>query len=150
MGLPVDNQTVVYYQYKVLIDGQYVGTLQRFNPSTERDLERIREIGNPDEDTTEIAKGRSATQIVVERLELNKKALMQLLGSDDFVDIAEITESVDIVELITYPGGQKRQIEYLKCVPKSQTKTISVDTITVTESITFWVTKVKRGRLRAA
>jgi len=146
MGTPLDNHATVYYQYMIMIDGKAVGTIQRFNPSTERDLERIREIMNNSDDTVEIAVGRSDTQITTERVELNKQAMMNILApGDDFVDISQLNVPVNIVEVLRYPDGTKRTIVYQDCEAKSYSKTTSVDTITVTESVTFWVRKVGKG-----
>jgi hypothetical protein len=147
MGLPRGNTTTVFYQYVVMIGGTPVGTIQRFNPSTERNLERVREImgSNPDRDVVEIAFGRSDTQLTVERLELNKSAMMDILApGEDFVDISQIVEPITIVEKKITPDGE-RVIEYQDCVAKSWSKTISVDTITVTESVTLWCTRVSKG-----
>jgi len=141
-----NNETVVHYQYLVKINGKPVGTLQRFNPSTERDLERVREINSSiDRDAVEIIPGRSAHQITVDRLELNTNALAQVLGDESIVSIADIQVPIDIVEIMTKPDGTTRKIHYSKCWPKSYSKTITVDTVSVTESVTFWVTNIYSG-----
>lgn len=143
MGLPLNNASTVFYQYKILIDGAVVGTLQRFNPSTERNLERIREIMNTGDDTREIAVGRSDIQITAERIELNNSAMLDVLAPDQpFFDISDLNSPVNIVEICRYPDGSKRNITYEDCEVKSYSKSISVDTITIVESVTFWVRKV--------
>lgn len=143
MGVaPTGGTSTVHYQYEIRINGDNVGTIQRFNPSSERDLVRIREIMNSEIDTVEIAMGRTATQVTVERFETNKKALLMAIG-DDIHDIGDITAPIDIVEIMKDPlTGKKRKLMYQGCVPKSWSKSISVDTITVTESVTFWVTAI--------
>lgn len=146
MGLPINNHTVVYYQYAIMIGGRKVGSIQRFNPSTERDLARIREVSNTGKDTAEIAFGRSATQVTVERMELNKDAILDVIAPGaDFVDIGQINQPINIVEVVHYPDGSRKTITYQDCAPKSWSKTVSVDSVTITESVTFWVTEVVFG-----
>lgn len=149
MGLPVNNVTTVHYQYIVKMGDKSVGTIQRFNPTSERTLQRIREImGDVHGDTVEIAKGRTDSQITVERFEVNKESLMDILApGEELVDIGQITKPITIVEIMTgtnIPGG-RRVIEYQDCEPKSWSKTISVDTVVVSESVTFWVTRIVKG-----
>lgn len=147
-AVPTNGQSTVHYQYSISINGKKVGTIQRFNPSSERDLVRIRQIMDDEQDTVEIAMGRTATQVTVERFETNAAALMDAIGMETFDDISDITYPIDITETMNVPGilGKKRVLQYMGCVPKSWSKSISVDTITVTESITFWITRVKKIR----
>jgi len=145
-AVPTEGQSTVHYQYTIMMNGQKVGTIQRFNPSSERDLVRIHQIMNDEQDTVEIAMGRTATQITVERFETNQSALLDAIGMESYDDISDITVPIEIVEKMIKPGNEKpRILHYVKCVPKSWSKSISVDQITVTESVTFWVTSVKKG-----
>jgi hypothetical protein len=141
MGRAPSTQTAVYYSYDILVNGIKVGILQRFSPTTDRALDRIREIANSDVDTIEIVPGRSERTVDVERFETYSKNLTMALGFEP-MDIGEISSPITIVETMHKPNGGKRQTIYEGCIPKRWTKQIQQSQITITETITLEVTNI--------
>jgi hypothetical protein len=138
-----NTKSVVSYAYTVKANGTKVGTLQGFNPSANRNLERVREIMNEEVDTVEIVPGRTDFTISVDRFETYDAAVMQALGYAEFDTLDKIVDSIDIVEEIQGPNGLKRTIGYLQCWVNSVNKTVREGTITVSESVTLWPTKIQ-------
>ncbi len=144
---PPGSRSAVFYSYDVLMGGKKVGTLQRFNPSSERDLQRVRQIAASATDTVEIVPGRTDRQITIDRFETYPNALIQAMGYV-FQDIGEITVPINIVEKLFKPGVAKteqRTITYANCWPKSWSKTVQEGTVLITESMTVWVTAIIVG-----
>jgi len=138
------TKTAVSYSYVVKSDkGGVLGTLQGFNPSVNRALERVREINWSNlEDTVEIVPGRSEITISIDRLETYDKAMMEALGYDSLEELPQITSPITITETITDSLGRTRTISYVDCWIQSWGKTIREGTITVTETVTLWPTKI--------
>jgi hypothetical protein len=137
-----NTKTVVSYSYTVLdAQSKAIGTLQGFNPSASRALERVREIMNEVADTKEIVPGRTDFTISLDRLEMYNSGMVKAIGfgSDD---IANLTDPITIMEVIRGPQGQTRTIAYQDCWINTWSKTIQEGTITVRESVSLWVTKI--------
>jgi len=142
MGLPpAETSSVVYYAYDVKIDGKNVGTLQNFSPTSNRALERIREIAHSAVDTIEITPGRTDSSITIEKLELYNKSLIEALGYDPS-GVADLESSFDIIEVMHRPDGTKRTIIYDRCWVETYGKTVNLTTISVTENVTVQVTNI--------
>jgi PAS domain-containing protein len=127
-----------------------IGTLQGFDPSANRQLERIREIMNEDSDIFEIVPGRTEFTISIDRIETYNQAMLDALGYTSFEDISQITDPIQIVETITGPvskGSPKRTIVYQNCWIQGWSKTIREGTITVTERVTLWPERILRQQL---
>lgn len=137
-----NTRTAVSYAYTIKANGVPIGTLQGFNPSANRTLERVREILNEEVDTVEIVPGRTEFTITVDRLETYEKAMMDALGFASFEDISKVTDPILIVEEIRGPQGQTRRIEYQRCWVQTWSKTIREGTITVTENVTLWPERI--------
>jgi len=138
-----NTKTVVSYAYTIKINGKAVGTLQGFNPSEDRALERVREIMNEVDDTKEIVPGRTDYTIAVDRLETYDANLYQAFGLPKTAVLSQLTDGFDIVEEIQGPtSAQKRVISYNNCWIKNKAKTIREGTITVAESATVWCTSM--------
>jgi hypothetical protein len=137
------SKTTVSYAYNVKVNGKVIGTLQGFSPSESRALERIREIQNEVADTVEIVPGRTDFTISIDRLETYDSAMLQALGLPKTATLATLTDSFDIVEEIQGPtSAQKRVISYNGCWINTKSKTIREGTITVSESVSIWVTSI--------
>ena len=137
-----NTKTVVSYSYTVLdAQSRAIGTLQGFNPSASRALERVREIMNPAADTKEIVPGRTDFTISIDRLEMYNSGMVKSIGfgSDD---IANLTDPITIQEVIRGPQGQTRTIAYQDCWINTWSKTIQEGTITVKESVSLWPTRI--------
>ena len=87
-----NTTTVASYAYTVKANGSVIGTIQGFNPSANRNLERVREILNTAEDIVEIIPGRSEFTITLDRLETYNKGMMDALGFIDFTLISDSDE----------------------------------------------------------
>jgi|YelNatPaOPRAMG01_1025707.scaffolds.fasta_scaffold04034_4 hypothetical protein len=138
-----ETKTVVSYAYTVKVNGKAVGTLQTFTPSGTRMLDRVREIMNEENDIVEIVPGRTEFTATIDRLETYDEALIQALGYDNFTTLDQITTPIQIIEEISGPNGKRRTIHYEDCWIQSVNKTIREGTITVSESVTLWVTRVQ-------
>ena len=141
MGLAPSTQTAVYYSYDVLVNWQKVGILQKFSASSNRTLERIREIANSSTDTVEIIPGRTERTIDIDRFETYSKNLIMALGYEP-ADIGDLNAPITIVEVMHKPDGGKRQIIYQDCWPQSWSKSITVGTTTITENVKLEVTNI--------
>ena len=130
-----NTQSVVSYSYQIKASGIVVGTLQGFNPTANRALERVREIANEISDTFEIVPGRSEFSITIDRIETYNKNVIAALGFNIFGEsIAQIRDPITIVEQITGPNGESRQIVYDRCWLKTWSKNVQVGDITVKEN----------------
>ncbi len=150
MTLIPNTNTVVSYAYTIMVGNRKIGTLQGFDPSANRMLDRIREIMNEDDDIVEIAPGRSEFTIAIDRLETYDQAMMDALGYTSFEDISQVTDPIQIVETITGPvskGSPSRTIVYQNCWIQNWSKTIREGTVTVTERVTLWPERIRRQKL---
>lgn len=137
------TKTVVSYAYKVQVRGNDIGTLQGFNPSFNRELVRVRELGDTTNDIKEIVPGRADFTITIDRLETYDQNFAQALS----LGITQIipsnqSESITIVEIIESPSGQRRIVTYVDCWIQSYSKTIREGTLTVAEQVTVWPTRI--------
>ena len=94
------TKSVVSYAYTIKANGIKIGNLQGFNPSSNRNLERVREIMNELDDTKEILPGRTDFQITLDRLETYDQAMMEALDYEAFDFLHEIISPIDIIEEI--------------------------------------------------
>jgi len=150
MTLIPNTNSVVSYAYTIMIGNRKVGTLQGFDPSANRPLQRVREIMDEAPDIFEIVPGRTDLTISIDRLETYDQAMMDALGYASFEDISEVTDPIDIVETITPPATKNvkpRTLLYQRCWITSWSKTIREGTITVTERVTLWPEKIIRQQL---
>ncbi len=138
-----NTQSTVSYAYTIKANGVEIGTLQGFNPTANRALERVREILNTLEDTFEIVPGRSEFSISIDRIETYNKNVIASLGFNIFGEsIAQIRDPITIVEQLTGPNGESRQIVYDRCWIKSWSKTVTAGEITVKENVTMDVERI--------
>lgn len=133
--IPSTN-SVVSYAYTIKANGVTIGTLQSLSSNGNRALERVREVMNTLEDTFEIVPGRSEFSITIDRIETYNKNVIAALGANVFGEsIAQIRDPITIVEQITGPNGESRQIIYDRCWIKSWSKNVAVGEITVKENV---------------
>jgi hypothetical protein len=138
-----NTQSVVSYAYTIKANGVEIGTLQGFNPSGSRAVERVREILNTLEDTFEIVPGRSEFKITIDRIETYNKSVTQALGFNIFGEsMAQIRDPITIVEQLTGPNGESRIITYDRCWITSWTKTIQEGQITTKENVALEVERI--------
>jgi allophanate hydrolase subunit 1 len=127
----------------VKVNGTAVGTLQGFTPTSNRLLDRVREIMNEEDDIVEIVPGRSEFTITIDRLETYDTPLLKALGQDPTDTIDLLQTPFEIVEQLVGPLGQTRVISYEKCWIQNLSKTIREGTITVSETVTIWPERIK-------
>ena len=143
MTLIPNVSTVVSYSYSVKCNGQIIGVLQGFNPSSDRRLERVREIMNEARDTVEIVPGRTDFTISITRLETYAADMLQALGFPKTATLDMLQTPIDIIEEIQGPtAAQRRVISYNKCWIQSINKTIQEGNITVSQSVVIWPTSI--------
>jgi len=143
--IPFRN-TVVSYAYTIKNDaGEPIGTLQGFNPSANRTLERVRELRRTGDnrDTFEIVPGRTEFTITVDRIETYADDLLSALGISDLEHITNATRSLQITEEVIGPNGETRVIHYQNCWVQSWSKSIREGTVTVTENATLWPESIR-------
>jgi len=137
-----NTNSVVSYAYTVKINGVAVGTLQGFNPTSNRTLERVRQIMNEEDDIFEIVPGRSEFSISIDRLETYDSAMMKVLGYGNLLTIDQIQTPFEIVEQLVGPLGQTRAISYQKCWIQNISKTVREGTTTVSETVSIWPERI--------
>jgi len=133
----------VSYAYTVKVNGTAVGTLQGFTPTSNRLLDRVREIQNEEIDIVEIVPGRSEFTITIDRLETYDTAMMKALGYGTLLTIDQIQTPFEIVEQLTGPLGQTRVLSYQRCWVQNISKTVREGTITVSETVTIWPERIE-------
>lgn len=149
-----NTNTIPSYAYKIQIDGQEgIATLQGFNVTFNRDLQRVRELGNILDDIVEIVPGRGDFTITLERLETYSSNFAQALGFSgvggaavngvDSVVPSNQIQSFNITETISdFTNTDKRTISYNNCWIQSYSKSVREGTLLVVENITVWPTSV--------
>lgn len=154
MRKPKTN-AVPSYAYKVMINGQTgIATLQGFNVTFNRELQRVRELGNIIDDIVEIVPGRGDFTISLERLETYSANFAQALGFTPTTNLSTVNgiDSIvpsnqilpfDIIESISdFTSINKRTITYSNCWIQSYSKSVREGTLLVVENLTVWPTAV--------
>lgn len=138
--------STVSYGYTINSDGKPIGTLQGFNPSMNRTLERVRQLKASDtEDTFELLPGRTELSITVDKLELYASTLVdELLQTPNTSLLVNDTRTFNIEETIkntgiSTPGATggtliTKTVTYHDCRIQSYTKRVQEGTVTVTEN----------------
>jgi len=137
-----NRKTVVSYAYTVKNNnGKAIGTLQGFNATMSRRLERIFEINRnaSDKDTFEIVPGRSEYRITIDRLETYENSLLEALGISNSDEVSKATNPINITEILQGPNGEIKKTEYHNCWIDSLGKNIREGQITVTENVSLQV-----------
>lgn len=144
MRQPLNTNTVVAYAYSVTVNGQKIGNLQGFTPSYNRELQRVREIGNTTDDIKEIVAGRGEFTITLDRLESHDANFAQsmTLRGDNVVPSNQASGFSIVEKISTGSGGRTRTITYTNCWIQSYSKTVREGTLTVAENVVIWPTKV--------
>jgi hypothetical protein len=132
-----NTKTSVSYAYTISIDSKKVGTLQSFNPTSSKTLDRVRQLMDELDDIVEIVPGRTEHSIQIERLELYE---------DDsnlaFKVLDEQSIPFNIVETVKNGSGKSRDIIYSDCWIQSINKTVREGQINVGLSVTVLPTKI--------
>lgn len=142
-----NTKTVVSYAYTIRAGGKTIGTIQGFNPSYNRTLERVREIQNSIDDTVEIVPGRTEITLTIDRFETYDETTLSKFGAKssgiDANDISEVTDPFTITEIIQDSLGNVRTVDYVDCWIQTYGKTIREGTINVAENVTIFPTRVR-------
>jgi hypothetical protein len=176
---PPPQATRVYYAYRILARGGFgstekggayttIGTFQTFNPTSTRQVIRVRGICNNSGYPLELVPGPADTSINVTYLMLYLLPLNQALGYKigSVVDLNRQRVPFDIMEQCVFPneieagvaagpinpqypgipsGLQESHIEtnfYYECYLASLGRTITQGTVTITETATIHITGV--------
>ena len=144
------TKATVSYGYTISANGVPIGTLQGFNPTQNRPLDRVREIMNEIDDIVEIVPGRTDLTIAIDRLETYDKNFFEAMGYATYEDLSQITTPILIMEEIRNPvTGAGRKIQYQDCWFTSWGKTIREGTITVTETVSVFPTRIRVSKISA-
>ncbi|MFA5396336.1 MAG: hypothetical protein WC346_10050 [Methanogenium sp.] len=144
------TKSTVSYGYTVSANGVPIGNVQGFNPTQNRNLERVREIMNEIDDIVEIVPGRTDISITIDRFETYDKNMMEAMGFSTYEDISQITTPILIMEEIRSPiTGAGRKIQYQDCWFSTWGKTVREGTITVTENVTIFPTRIRVSKISA-
>jgi len=139
-----NTRATVEYAYTIKANGKKVGTLQRFNPTSTRAVQRLRGIQNTGGRVIEIVPGTTDTSITLDKVTLHRESLIAALGYDVSVkDIQDIRDPIDIEEVEHHPDGTRTTRVFGQCVPSQWSKTIAVGTVFVTESVTVQVSHIR-------
>jgi hypothetical protein len=141
------TQTLSTFSYDVLANGNKIGNLQTFAPSSTKTLTRVRQIASAQAgESVEIVPGITDHQITVTTLELYRQKTMEAFGYSNFASIEDLRNSIDIKERIVKPDGTTSVIDYQECWVQTFNKTgIAANGNVVTDNVTFWVTRVRQG-----
>lgn len=150
-----NTKTVVSYTYTVTGAGKAkIATLQGFNPSYNRTLERVRELGNVDVDMLEIVPGRGEFTISLDRLETYSDNFATAIGltgahvggiGDGSSGVIPSNQKIPFTVVETIKSsvtGKARTVTYNDCWIQSYAKTVREGTVLVAENMVIWPTSV--------
>lgn len=144
-----NTQTLSTFSYDVLANGQSIGNLQSFAPSSTRTLVRVRQIASAFAgESIEIVPGITDHQITIAVLELYRQKTIEALGypAGSFASIEDLKDSIDIKERIQKPDGTTTEIDYQECWLNTFNKSgVMSNGSVVTDNVTFWVTRIRIG-----
>jgi len=126
------------------MNGQSVGTLQEFSPSSRKTVERVREISvQQGTRVIEIVPGVVDFSVTVSKIMLYKKRLFEALGFE-VGSLEDLNVPFTIEEECSFPDGRKETIIYNGCQFESVDYTISLRETLVTERATIQVAYVTK------
>ena len=144
------TKATVSYGYTISANGIPIGTVQGFNPSMTRPLERVRELMNEIDDIVEIVPGRTDIQLTMDRFETYAQNLLEAMGFATYEDLSQITTPILIQEEIRDPvTGAGRKIQYQDVWFNTWGKTVTEGKITVTENVTAYPTRIRVSKITA-
>ncbi len=120
---PPPQATRVFYSYRIMVpalgqDGstmKVVGTFQTFNPSSTRQVQRVRGIANNGGYPLELVPGPADTSINVSYMSLYLLPLNAALGYHigSIVDLNVQRVGFDIQEICVFPNDYSHEVKYL-------------------------------------
>lgn len=142
-----NTQTLSAFSYDVMANGNSIGNLQSFAPSSTRTLTRVRQIASSFAgETTEILPSITDHQITISVLELYRQQTLEALGYTNFASIEDLRDSIDIKERIQRPDGTIVVVDYQECWVNTFNKSgIVANGNVVTDNLTLWVTRIRIG-----
>jgi hypothetical protein len=142
-----NTQTLSAFSYDVMANGNSIGNLQSFAPSSTRTLTRVRQIASSFAgETIEIVPSITDHQITISVLELYRQQTLEALGYTNFASIEDLRDSIDIKERINRPDGSIVVIDYQECWVNTFNKSgIVANGNVVTDNLTLWVTRIRIG-----
>jgi predicted transcriptional regulator len=147
MPLIPNTQTLSVFSYDVMANGNSIGNLQSFAPSSTRTLTRVRQIASSFAgETIEIIPSITDHQITISVLELYRQQTLEALGYTNFASIEDLRDSIDIKERINRPDGSVVVVDYQECWLNTFNKSgIAANGSVVTDNLTLWVTRIRIG-----
>ncbi len=142
-----NTQTLSAFSYDVMANGNSIGNLQSFAPSSTRTLTRVRQIASSFAgETIEIVPSTTDHQITISVLELYRQQTLEALGYTNFASIEDLRDSIDIKERINRPDGSIVVIDYQECWVNTFNKSgIVANGNVVTDNLVLWVTRIRIG-----
>jgi len=142
--------TAVFYSYTISANNTEVGSLQSFNPSSTRQVERIRQIMfSTGARVIDMVPGTTDTSISLEHVRLYKKSLFEAFSYQIFA-LEDLTEPMDIIEEMNHPDGLVDFLVYHQCLFSDWSETRTVGTAHVAGSATVQVAWVSGERQSSA
>lgn len=142
MPLIPNTRSAVFYSYTVKANGKQIGTLQRFNPTSTRQVQRLRGIQNNAGKVIEIVPGTTDDSITMDKVKLHRESMLGAFGYT-VKSIQDINDTIDIEEIEHHPDGTTTTMTYAGCWISQYSKNTTEGTVLVVESMTVQVTQVR-------
>ena len=139
-------RSAVWWAYTIGVNGQAIGNLQSFNPTSSKTIERVREIlfssGNK---VVDIVPGSTDISASVERILLFSENLFQSIGRN-LVSIEDFNDPFDVLETLNRPGSSTPvRTVYADCLISEYGRNITTGTTFVSETATFQISTIRPG-----
>lgn len=145
MPLLPNTLAAPWYAFTISVNGIAIGMLQGFNPSQDREVERVRQIMYESGPAAlEVVPGATNVSVECERIEMYAANFMQALGRD-FVSIDDLVDPFDILEEKHTPNGGIARVQYVSCLIQRYGRRIVNSGTFVLESVTMQVARVRPG-----
>lgn len=156
MGYPGEaiptTQHSVFYAHSITINGNEIGSFERFSKRSTRTVERIREVmASRGPQPKDMVWTGTDISIDVSRVEMYNKAIFEACGIEIFT-LEDFNQVVDIHEFQWNPGlnpmsdTPSRDIHFVDCVASDWGKDLDTGTARVVESMTFQVRTIIGAR----
>lgn len=134
-----------WYAFTISVNGIAIGMLQGFNPSQDREVERVRQIMyETGPAALEVVPGATNVTVECERIEMYQANFMQAIGRN-LVSLDDLVDPFDILEEKHTPTGTIYRVQYVSCVVQRYGRRIVNTGTFVLESVTMQCARVRPG-----
>lgn len=150
VGIPDSNKVVISTSIDIIVGGLVVGTIESFNVSTSRPVQRIRELRSEKPgQVLEMVPSPADSNINVTGFmvyDAGKQHLFQRISGADgqsYIDLQSQNTPFDIVEKYTHPGtNTEYEVIYKGCWLDNYSKTQNIGTAAVSETASIQVSAI--------